>query len=413
MLDLTGQPCQGNLYHVSPRQAAILRAAGLDDSICDHGWPVTGAEGLPYLLEEVPLPTTDTLEAPTVTELSQPGLVKLNSAMTSELYRNGRLVGPPHDDSVRHAIRDHILGKEPPEPVVERIRAADAPEPVTASLLLAEEGPVVGADPAAPTLVSGPAKAGKTTVVAGMLGARRAVSAVWIAGEGKKWTWHQLHRSGAHRATIYDLPVGKSITKTAELVAEDAPELAVLDPYGIAASVWGYDTNHDTTASAILRRVQEIVGPIPVIIIAHDRKSGEQDRSGPLLDRPRGSSALVGLCSVIHRVTTAGDGRSQVRTIGYRYGPTPPPWTFDLAAGKWLAAPAGAAKAERILVVLEAADAPVSCRQIGSELGGGRAGRVTVRELERLAAEGLTHKAGSRNGAPLWAFGAPPVDTLL
>lgn len=420
MLDqlFSGGECQPGLFHVAPQHAATLRAQGIDDDVCTHGWNTTSPVGLRLLLE----PPVEHVNSdhphpePTVEMLSM-GDYKANTHVeTAVITKNGQLFGAGLDPSIRRAVTRARLDQEPPEPPPYQFTASSDPYPsANSSLLLAEEGPVVGARPKEPTVVSGAAKAGKSTVVAMMLAARRDTPAIWLAGEAKETTHRTLGTAGAHRVLVGPLPTTRrQIEQASKLALDHQPEIAVLDPYGIAAATWGYDANHEETAAKVLHRLHEIVGEIPVIIITHDRKSGEHSRSGPALDRPRGSSALVGYAGIVHHVTKTGDGRHQVRTIGYRYGENPAPWTYDRAMGCWLAATPAEKKTDQILAVLEDADEPMSCRQLGAEIGGGRSLRPTVKDLEQLAAEGLVHKVtGGRGSGHRWAFGPATPATLL
>ena len=411
MLDYPpGSVCQPGLFHLALDQYTTLVSAGLDPPECDHRLYVTDTEGLQVLLAGAPSQDDDQLDPPTITPLSN-GLLKLNSSVPAELYtKDGRLVGPAHDARTRHAIRDYLLGVEPPETPLQILLAAEAARPITASLLVAEVGPVMATDPLAPTLISGPTKVGKTSAAAAMLAARKDVPAIWLTGEGIHWTHQRLHESGAHNVTIAAIPRDRRGTKALGAVVEDLkPEIAVLDPYSIAAVNWGYDTNHDTTAGAVLQRVREITGKIPTIIVAHDRKSSEHDRAGALVDRVRGSGALPGVASVILRVTKIDNVTAQVRTIGFRYGPTPPPWTLDLATLEWSSASRADVQRSKILTVLERALEPMSCRQISTEIGA----RVNISDLDQLTAEGHVHKSGERQGWPLWSDGPPQPQGLF
>ena len=178
------------------------------------------------------------------------------------------------------------LQAEPAEPFT-LINPADAETEEEAEALLDGTGGIsLYADPAAPTVIAGPPKAGKTSVIVAALAARPDMRTLILAGEGLRWirrrvaTWHP-QPGNVRLATI---PTDSQHDRARAAISEFSPHLVVLDPFVEAVALWSLEANSDTTPGIIVNRLHDLAGEVPIIIAAHNRKTGA---GGPPLDQIR------------------------------------------------------------------------------------------------------------------------------
>jgi predicted ATP-dependent serine protease len=201
------------------------------------------------------------------------------------------------------------------------------------------------------TLLAGAPKAGKTTLIAGLLQALEIGSpflGLETAGRGalvlteetgttlgektKAFRLDELPRlQGIPREQSFGLAWERLVAAAVASAEANDLGLIVVDTFPGLAELEGEDEN---TAGAVLAKLRPLQAAatrgLSVLIVGHERKSGGRYGSGV-----RGSNALVGAVDVVAELRRIGRAEENARalTMVSRYADTPPRLNFELAAG--------------------------------------------------------------------------------
>lgn len=191
--------------------------------------------------------------------------------------------------------------------------------------------------PGALTLLAGQPKAGKSTLVAGLLAAleqgwrflgqpTRKSGALVLTEERLDGLVEKARRfrlgPGIHRLRrdqIGGTPWPDLVAQAIEHAEREALELLVVDTFAALAGLQGDEEND---AGAVLHALEPLQAAadrgLAVLIVAHQRKAGGRHGSAV-----RGSNALIGAVDVVTELGRSGGQNARLLTAVSRFGATP------------------------------------------------------------------------------------------
>jgi hypothetical protein len=201
------------------------------------------------------------------------------------------------------------------------------------------------------TLLAGDAKAGKSTLVYGLLGAlengstfagrpTRKTKAAVISEEGRDTIREKLQRfgGGTHLVVapehLYLKEWGALIEQVTDLAIENGCGLLVVDTFANLAQLRDDEEN---SAGAVIAKLAPLLRAahkgLAVLLIHHTRKSGGANGVGV-----RGSGALTARASIVIQLSRIGTkgAKRQLDGIGH-FQDTPETWKVELTDSKYVA----------------------------------------------------------------------------
>lgn len=292
-------------------EVAIQDALGLGMTAVD---PTVDTDG-----EGAPDPVEVTLTA-----TNHPDILIANSSIPPIPIsaRTGREIGEHSPKQIKPVFQARTieLATIPPEELV-LVESTD-PAPAETELLHPAYGPPITTDPAQPTVIGGPPKAGKSWWGLRIAHGFPHLRTVIISGEGSG-IWHR--RAAAHKTPIGIMPIPTPAQdeQAAALLAD--ADIVIIDPLARWYGRRGIDPNDPGAVDRELDRIAELT-QTATVLIHHIRKTvytgpGQTDPTETL----RGSGALAATAGAIYLAEPArwgGFRRSVLAQAAIRDGET-------------------------------------------------------------------------------------------